>query len=81
MDDMGYGDVHALNPNGAGFETPHLDFLLEQVLFLQTPTRPHLFVRQLDMHSSLATMSTVDAILVVRGIIFREVKFYRINKQ
>lgn len=29
MDDMGYGDVHALNPNGAGFETPHLDFLLE----------------------------------------------------
>ena len=29
MDDMGYGDVHALNPQGAGFETPHLDFLLE----------------------------------------------------
>ena len=29
MDDMGYGDVHALNPNGAGFETPHLEFLLE----------------------------------------------------
>ena len=29
MDDMGYGDVHALNPNGAGFETPHLDFLLK----------------------------------------------------
>ena len=29
MDDMGYGDVHALNPNGAGFETPHLDLLLE----------------------------------------------------
>jgi len=29
MDDMGYGDVHALNPHGAGFETPHLDFLLQ----------------------------------------------------
>ena len=29
MDDMGYGDVHALNPNGAGFETPYLDLLLE----------------------------------------------------
>lgn len=29
MDDMGYGDVHALNPNGAGFETPHLEFLVE----------------------------------------------------
>ena len=26
---MGYGDVHALNPHGAGFETPHLDFLLQ----------------------------------------------------
>ena len=30
MDDMGYGDVHALNPNGSGFETPHLDNLLEK---------------------------------------------------
>lgn len=30
MDDMGYGDVHSLNPKGAGFETPHLDFLLEK---------------------------------------------------
>ncbi len=30
MDDMGYGDIQALNPNGAGFETPHLEFLLEK---------------------------------------------------
>ena len=30
MDDMGYGDVHALNTHGAGFETPHIDFLLEE---------------------------------------------------
>lgn len=29
MDDMGYGDVRALNPDGAGFETPHLDNLLQ----------------------------------------------------
>ena len=26
---MGYGDVRALNPDGAGFETPHLDNLLK----------------------------------------------------
>ncbi|MCG8448799.1 MAG: sulfatase-like hydrolase/transferase [Pirellulales bacterium] len=25
MDDMGYGDIHALNPNGCGIPTPHLD--------------------------------------------------------
>ena len=29
MDDMGYGDLRALNPDGAGFDTPHLDNLLE----------------------------------------------------
>ena len=29
MDDMGYGDLRALNPDGSGFETPHLDNLLE----------------------------------------------------
>ena len=29
MDDMGYGDIRALNPAGAGFETPHLDNLLQ----------------------------------------------------
>ena len=26
MDDMGYGDVHALNPNGSGFETPPVSY-------------------------------------------------------
>ena len=72
MDDMGYGDVHALNPNGAGFETLHLDFLLKRVLFLQRPL-VRICLRQPDMHSSLATMSTVDAILVVRD--HWEVKF------
>ena len=35
MDDMGYGDIHALNPNGSGFETPHLDNLLKMgVVFI-----------------------------------------------
>ena len=32
MDDMGYGDVHALNPNGAGFATPNLDALVSRGL-------------------------------------------------
>ena len=31
MDDMGYGDIRALNPAGAGFETPHLDNLLQLI--------------------------------------------------
>jgi arylsulfatase A-like enzyme len=29
MDDMGYGDVHALNPQGSGFATPNLDALVK----------------------------------------------------
>lgn len=28
MDDMGYGDIHALNPKGSGFSTPNLDALV-----------------------------------------------------
>ncbi|MGI9517774.1 MAG: sulfatase-like hydrolase/transferase [Pirellulaceae bacterium] len=28
MDDMGYGDLHALNPEGCGIPTPHLDQLV-----------------------------------------------------
>ena len=32
MDDMGYGDVRTLNPDGAGFETPNLDALVNQGL-------------------------------------------------
>ena len=30
MDDMGYGDINVLNPDGAGFATPNLDALVEQ---------------------------------------------------
>ena len=30
MDDMGYGDINALNPDGAGFATPNLDALVKQ---------------------------------------------------
>jgi arylsulfatase A-like enzyme len=29
MDDMGYGDVYSLNPDGAGFATPNLDALVK----------------------------------------------------
>ena len=32
MDDMGYGDVNALNPDGAGFATPNLDALVAKGL-------------------------------------------------
>ncbi len=32
MDDMGYGDVRALNAEGAGFATPNLDKLVQQGL-------------------------------------------------
>ena len=36
MDDMGYGDVNALNPEGAGFATPNLDELVAKgVTFTQ----------------------------------------------
>lgn len=30
MDDMGYGDIKALNPEGAGFATPNLDAFVNQ---------------------------------------------------
>ena len=74
MDDMGYGDIQALNPNGAGFETPHLEFLLEKgVVFTNAhssasvcaPTRYALLT---------GIMSIADAILVAHGIISRVAK-------
>jgi len=36
MDDMGYGDIRALNPEGSGFLTPNLDQLIQEgVCFTQ----------------------------------------------
>ena len=69
MDDMGYGSVRD-HPQGAGFETPHLDFLLETGVILPMLTRL-LCLHQHDMHCSPVIMSIADAILVVHGIFFR----------
>ncbi len=33
MDDMGYGDINSLNPEGSGFSTPNLDKLIQEGVY------------------------------------------------
>ena len=72
--------MHSI-PNGAGFETPHLDLLLETgVVFTQCPLVCFCLCADTICDSSPVITSIADAILVEHGIIFQGVRLY-LNQQ